>query len=82
MTPRFSGHFPIFGLVVFVLKSHLRIARQRSREKFAILTLKPGGLLMTSFDLKMTSWRRMELDNQCEHGQSDIVTKIVYIHVS
>ena len=24
----------------------------------------------------------MELDNQCEHGQSDIVTKIVYIHVS
>ena len=24
----------------------------------------------------------MELDNQCEHGQSDNVTKIVYIHVS
>jgi len=41
MTPRFSGHFPTFGLVVCVLKSLLGIARQWSREKFAILTLKP-----------------------------------------
>ena len=29
------------GLVFFVLKSLLGIARQRSRKKFAILTLKP-----------------------------------------
>ena len=31
----------IFGLVVFVLKSRLGIARQCSREKFAILSIKP-----------------------------------------
>ena len=30
-----------FGLVFFVLKSLLGIARQRSRKKFAILSLKP-----------------------------------------
>ena len=41
MTPRLSGHFSIFGLVFFVLKSLLRIARQWSREKIAILSLKP-----------------------------------------
>ena len=41
MNPRLSGHFSTFGLVFFVLKSVLGIARQWSREKFAILTLKP-----------------------------------------
>ena len=41
MTPRLSSHFSIFGLVFFVLNSLLGIARQWSREKFAILTLKP-----------------------------------------
>ena len=41
MTPRLSGHFSIFGLVFFVLKSLLGIARQWSREKFAGLSLKP-----------------------------------------
>ena len=41
ITPRLSGHFSIFSLVFFVLKSLLGIARQWSREKFAILTLKP-----------------------------------------
>ena len=41
MIPRLSGHFPIFGLVFFVVKSLLGIARQWNREKFAILTLKP-----------------------------------------
>ena len=40
MTPRLSGHFSMFGLVFFALKSLLEIARQWSREKFAILTLK------------------------------------------
>ena len=39
--PRLSGHFSIFGLVFFVFKSLLKIARQWSRENFAILTLKP-----------------------------------------
>jgi len=43
MTRRLSGHFSIFGLVFFVLKSVLGIARQWSHEKFAILTLKPRG---------------------------------------
>ena len=38
MTPILSGHFSIFGLVFFVLKSILGIVRQWSREKFAILT--------------------------------------------
>ena len=44
MTPRLSGHsFYILpcGLVFFVLKRLLRIARQWSREKFAVLFLKP-----------------------------------------
>jgi len=41
MTPRLSGHFSIFGLVFFVLKSLLGIARQWSREKFANLSLEP-----------------------------------------
>ena len=41
MTPRLSGHFSIYGLVFFVLKTLLEIARQWSCEKFAILTLKP-----------------------------------------
>ena len=41
MAPRLSGHFSIFGLVFFVLKSRLGIARQWSRKKIAILTLKP-----------------------------------------
>ena len=41
MTPMLSGHFSIFGLVFFVLNPLLGIARQWSREKFAILTLKP-----------------------------------------
>ena len=38
MTPILSGHFSIFGLVFFVLKSILGIVRLWSREKFAILT--------------------------------------------
>ena len=41
MTPRFSGHFSIFGLVFFVLKSPLGIARQCSGKKISVLTLKP-----------------------------------------
>ena len=40
-TPRLSGHFSIFGLVFFVLKSLLGIARHWSREKFAVLSLNP-----------------------------------------
>ena len=40
MTPRLSGHFSIFGLVFFVLKSLPGIARQWSPEKFAVLSLK------------------------------------------
>ena len=41
MIPRLSGHFSTFGLVLSLLNSLLGIARQWSREKFAILTLKP-----------------------------------------
>ena len=41
MTPILSGHFSIFGLVFFVLKSIQGIVRQWSRKGFAILTLKP-----------------------------------------
>ena len=41
ITPRLSDHFATFGLVFFVLKSLLRIARQWICEKFAILSLKP-----------------------------------------
>ena len=38
---RLSGHFSIFGLVFFVQKSRLGIAREWSHETFASLTLKP-----------------------------------------
>ena len=41
MSPRFSGHFSIFGLVFFLRKSLFGFARQWSLENFAILTLKP-----------------------------------------
>ena len=41
MTPRLSGHFSVFGLAFFALKSLLGIARQYRREKFAILSKKP-----------------------------------------
>ena len=42
MTSRLSGHFSIFGLVLFVLSSLLGIARQYSGKKFAsFFTLKP-----------------------------------------
>ena len=41
MTPMLSGDIFIFRLVFFVLKSLLGIARQWSREKFAILFVKP-----------------------------------------
>ena len=40
MTPRFSSNFSSFGVLIFVLKSPLEIARQWSRKKFAVLTLK------------------------------------------
>ena len=40
MTPRFSGRISIFSLALFVLKSHMGVARQWSRERFAILSLK------------------------------------------
>ena len=46
MTPRLSGHFSIFGLVFFVLKSLLRIVRQWSLENIPILTLKPQSVMM------------------------------------
>ena len=41
MSPRLSGNFSVLGLVFFVLKSLMGIARQWSCKKFAILTLKP-----------------------------------------
>ena len=42
MSPRLSGRSSIFGFrIFFVLKSLLGIARKWSREKFAILPLKP-----------------------------------------
>ena len=39
MTQRLTGHFSVFGLVFFVLKTLLGIARQWSHEKIAILSL-------------------------------------------
>ena len=41
MAPRLSGHFSTIGLVFFVLKSLRGISRRWSREKFAILSLRP-----------------------------------------
>ena len=39
MTLRLFGHFSVLGLVFFVLKSLVGIARQCSPEKFAIFFL-------------------------------------------
>ena len=62
MTPRFSGHFSIFGLVFFVLKSLLGIARQWSGEKFSSLTLKPRShdriLIYRYYSIQMQSLRQ------------------------
>ena len=41
MTPTPSGHISLFGLVFVSLKSPLEIVRKQSREKFAVLFLKP-----------------------------------------
>ena len=41
MNPRLSGHFSIFGLLFFVLKSLLGIVRQWRPVKSAILTVTP-----------------------------------------
>ena len=43
MTRRLSGHFSIFGLVFFVLKSLLGIARQWNRKKFFNFDPKTSG---------------------------------------
>ena len=51
MTPMLSGHFSIFGLVFFVLKSLLRTARQWSHLKIAILTLKPRSIVKIIFNI-------------------------------
>ena len=40
MTQRLTGHFFIFGLVFFVLKTLLGIEGQWNHEKFAIFSLK------------------------------------------
>ena len=48
--PRLSGHFSIFSLVLFVLNSFLGIARQWSREKFAIFSHKPLEVML-DFDI-------------------------------
>ena len=53
MTPRLSGHFLIFGLVFFVVKSLLGFARQWSHEKFAILTPKPHSHVRILIRLKL-----------------------------
>ena len=43
--PTLSRRFSIFGLVFFVLNSLLGIARQWSRKKMTVLTLKPRSLV-------------------------------------
>ena len=69
MTLRPSGHLSTFGLVFFVLMSLLGIARQWSREKFAILTLRHRSYvrilifrncaisLFSSVDLRLADFR-------------------------
>ena len=39
MNPRLNGYISVLGLVFYVLKSLLGIARQLRREKFAIFVL-------------------------------------------
>ena len=60
MTPRLSGHFSIFGLVFFVLKSLLGIARQWTRERFAVLTLKPRS------HVRILIYRTRAIENRSE----------------
>ena len=55
MTPRLSGHFSIFGLVFFVLKSLLGMEGQWSRENLSILTLNLGVTLELPRELNKIS---------------------------
>ena len=60
MTPRLSGHFSIFGLVFYVLKSTKGIARQWSGEKFAILSQSLGFMV----ECQYIERGKLELENQ------------------
>ena len=64
MTPRLSGRISIFGWAFFVRKSLLGIARQWSREKFAILSPKPR---IHDRILLFRTWaiQKLQLLNQC-----------------
>ena len=74
MTPRLSGHFSIFGLAFPVLNPLLGIARQWSREKFAVLTLKPRNhvriLIYRTWAIPMKfSATKWHVDDFVGHGQ-------------
>ena len=62
MNPRLSGYISILGLVFYVLKSLLGIARQRSREKFAIfvrmLDIERSYLCQSLLSAEFSRWRR------------------------
>ena len=60
MTTRLSGHFSIFGLLFFVLKSIKGITRQWSREKFAILSQSYGVMV----EFQCIERGQLELENQ------------------
>ena len=62
MTSRRSGHFSTFSFVFFVLKFLLGIARQRSYEKFAILTLKPRSHVRILIYRTWAIWSRANLE--------------------
>ena len=59
MTSRLSGYLSLFGLVFFVLKPPLGIARRWSRKKFAIKPRSHVRILVYRrllFEFLMTSW--------------------------
>ena len=69
---RFSGHFSI-SFVFFVLKSLLGIARQWSRENFAVLTLKPPS------HVRILIYRKWVIENA--QSQKRGLTNTLIIHI-
>ena len=67
MTPTPSGHICILGLVFFSLKSPLEIVRQQSREKFAVLSVKPWSDVV-KIPFYLTWAIRYDLMFQPKHG--------------
>ena len=76
MNPRLSGHFSIFGLLFFELKSLLGIVRQWRRVKSAILTVTPRS------HVRILIYRTRAINLNDSFDSSPLyISSYVYFHV-